>query len=66
MMFVMIKVLAFRLQTIGLFDVTKATERSDFISQIAQKQLVLRLKAAVFSFIEPQEAELHARAPVTF
>lgn len=63
MTFVMIKVLAFRLQTIGLFDVTKAT---DSISQIAQKQLVLRLKAAVFSFIEPQDAELHAQAPVTF
>lgn len=62
----MIKVLAFRLQTIGLFDVTKSTERSDSISQIGQKQLVLRLKAAVFSFIEPQDAKRHARAPVTF
>lgn len=55
----MMKVLAFRLQTIGLFAVTKATERSDSISQVAQKQLVLRLEAAVFSFIEPQDTELH-------
>lgn len=64
--FVMIKVLGFRLQTIRLFAVPKAPERSESISQIAQKHPVLQLEVAVFSFIEPQDSELHVGAPVAF
>lgn len=56
----MIKALGFRLQTIGLL--TKAPEMADFIYQTDQKYLVLKLEAAVFLFIEPQDAEF----PVTF